>query len=94
MGRRLVAQAALADKRQIAVVGVRAGRVLRAEDGLAVRRNVDVEIFEPEEVGARIVGNRRHPIHADAGDVLQTAGTRARAPHFPVALRDHFIDYR
>ena len=79
----------LPHERQIAVVGVHACGALCAQNRVCVRRNVDVQIFEPEEVRSGGVGDRSHPIYPDPGDVLQTVGTIA---HCTI----HFcrVDYR
>jgi len=51
-----------------------AARCVR-QNRVLVRRNVDVQIFEPEEVRPGGVGDRSHLIYPDPGDVLQAVGT-------------------
>ena len=54
---------------EIAVVGVYACGALRPQNRVPVRRNVDVQIFEPEKVRPGGVGDRSHPIYPNPGDV-------------------------
>lgn len=59
-----VAKAALAHEAEMAVVGVHAGSAPGAQDGVLVRRNVDIQNLEPQEVRAGRLGGHPHP---DAG---------------------------
>jgi len=68
---------ALPHERQIAVIGIAACRALRAQHRVGVRRNVDVQIFEPEEVRPGGIGDRSHSIYADPAELLDAVGPGA-----------------
>ena len=72
VGRRSLAQAQLAHERQIAVVGVGGRGLLRAGNRSLVRRNVDVQILQAQQVASCRVRGRPDAIDSDPGDVFQS----------------------
>jgi len=69
-----VAQMRLPDEWEISVVGIRAGRNPRALNRVRIRRDVDMEVLQAQEIASRGVRDRPHAINADAGDVVEPSG--------------------
>ena len=77
MRRRNLAETALTHKRQVAVRRVLACGLACPGNRQRVRRNVGVEVLEPQEIPPGCVRNRAHPVDADPGDVLHSGGAGA-----------------
>jgi hypothetical protein len=85
MPRRGATQRKPSGERQIGIRIVLGDGAARALDHLRIGRNIDVEILEPQEVGARGVGERAHAIDPDACHMNQTPRSschgRSPLPH-------------
>lgn len=66
-----LAQPALADERQVAVVRFLGRGAPRPLDRLGIGRDVDVEILQPQEIAARGIRDRPHAVDADPGNPVQ-----------------------